>query len=80
MTCAEKLDFISNMILNGLKELNMTQSDLARKMNVHQPSVSQCIRKRNLPSNYNIYQLCEIFNLDFDEIIRKLNLERRTNL
>lgn len=77
MTCIEKLDFISNMILNGLKELNMTQSDLARKMNVHQQSINQWIRKRNLPSNYHIYQLCEIFDLDFDKIIRKLNLERR---
>lgn len=74
MTCTEKLEFISKMITDGLKKLNMTQSDLARKLNVNQPSVSQWICKRNLPNNYHIYQLCEIFNLNFDEVIKKLNL------
>ena len=80
MTCIEKLDFISKMITEGLKKLNMTQSDLARKMNVKQPSVSQWICKRNLPNNYHIYQLCEIFDLDFDDVIKKLNLERRNHV
>ena len=74
MTCIEKLEFISKMIIEGLKKLNMTQSDLARKMNVNQQSVNQWICKRNLPNNYHIYQLCEIFDLDFDEVIKKLNL------
>ena len=77
MTCIEKLEFISKMITEGLKKLNMTQSDLARKMNVNQQSVNQWICKRNLPNNYHIYQLCEIFDLDFDDVIKKLNLERR---
>ena len=80
MTCVKKLEFISKMITEGLKKLNMTQSDLARKMNVNQPSVSQWICKRNLPNNYHIYQLCKIFDLDFDEVIKKLNLERRNHV
>ena len=41
MTCIEKLEFISKIIREGLKKLNMTQSDLARKMNVNQQSVNQ---------------------------------------
>lgn len=80
MTCIEKLEFISKMITEGLKKLNMTQSDLARKMNVNQQSVNQWICKRNLPNNYHIYQLCEIFDLDFDDAIKKLNLERRNHV
>ena len=80
MTCIEKLEFISKMITEGLKKLNITQSDLARKMNVNQQSVNQWICKRNLPNNYHIYQLCEIFDLDFDDVIKKLNLERRNHV
>ena len=80
MTCTEKLEFISKMITEGLKKLNMTQSDLARKMNVNQQSVNQWICKRNLPNNYHIYQLCENFDLDFDDVIKKLNLERRNHV
>lgn len=80
MTCIEKLEFISKMITEGLKKLNMTQSDLARKMNVNQQSVNQWICKRNLPNNYHIYQLCEIFDLDFDDVIKNLNLERRNHV
>lgn len=80
MTCIEKLEFISKMITEGLKKLNMTQSDLARKMNINQQSVNRWIYKRNLPNNYHIYQLCEIFDLDFDDVIKKLNLERRNNV
>ena len=80
MTCIEKLEFISKMITEGLKKLNMTQSVLARKMNVNQQSVNQWICKRNLPNNYHIYQLCEIFDLDFDDVIKKLNLERRNHV
>ena len=80
MTCTEKLEFISKMITEGLKKLNMTQSDLARKMNVNQQSVNQWICKRNLPNNYHIYQLCEIFDLDFDDVIKKLKLERRNHV
>ena len=51
-----------------LKELGITQSEFARKLEVGTSTVSDWLVKHKQPSFFNIYKICKVLNCTIEEL------------
>lgn len=61
---------IGNFISKNRKKLNMTQEELAEKMNVSKNAVSKWERGLNLPDASIMEDLCKILNISLNELFK----------
>ena len=61
---------IGNFISENRKKLNMTQEELAEKMNVSKNAVSKWERGLNLPDASIMEDLCKILNITLNELFK----------
>ena len=61
---------LGEMISSLRKEKNMTQNDLAEKMNVTDKAVSKWERDLSFPDVNSLPKLAEIFNVSIDELMQ----------
>ncbi len=61
---------IGNFISENRKKLNMTQEQLAEKMNVSKNAVSKWERGLNLPDASIMQELCSILNISLNELFK----------
>ena len=61
---------IGNFISENRKKLNMTQEELAEKMNVSKNAVSKWERGLNLPDASIMEDLCKILNISLNELFK----------
>ena len=62
MTIAEKLKYLR-------KEHNMTQEDMAEKLNVSRQTISKWETNITIPDADNIVAICKLFNITTDELL-----------
>lgn len=60
---------ISDSIIRLRKEKNMSQEDLAEKINVSRQAVSKWEREESVPDIENISAIAELFNVSIDSIV-----------
>ena len=60
---------LGETILKLRKQKNMTQSELAQKLNVTDKAVSKWERNVSCPDVYTITKIAEIFNVSVDELM-----------
>lgn len=70
--CETMKNEYSAILGNNIKkyrEMNkMTQTELAEKLNLSQNAISQYEKGDRDPSTQTIYRLCEILQIDFNEL------------
>ena len=62
MTIAEKLKYLR-------REHNMTQEDMAEKLNVSRQTISKWETNITIPDADNIVAICKLFNITTDELL-----------
>lgn len=72
MTIGEKITAIR-------KEKNMTQEDLANKLNVSRQTISKWENDTSLPDVYNLQELSKILNVSVDELLDKTQKEIKSD-
>ena len=60
---------IGENIVIARKNLNLTQADLADKMNVSYQAVSSWERDENLPDTINLIALASVLNVSLDWLV-----------
>jgi len=60
---------VGEQIKSLLKERNMTQSDLARELNISKSAVSQNLNGRSTFDIQNLMKIAEIFNISIDTLL-----------
>lgn len=63
------IDEIRLKIQSAIKESGLTQTELAAKINIKQQSVGQYLSGRSLPALDTLANLCEVLDLDANEIL-----------
>ena len=61
--------YIGENIVIARKNLNLTQADLADKMNVSYQAVSSWERDENLPDTINLIALASVLNVSLDWLV-----------
>lgn len=61
---------ISKMINEEMDKRNLSQSELARQINVSQASINHYVQCMSTPCNYTLYKLTELFGLDFNDYVK----------
>lgn len=64
-----QLEQIRNNIQKAIRQSGMTQTELAKKLNVYQSAVGQYLSGRALPSLDTFAKLCAVLDLDANEIL-----------
>jgi transcriptional regulator with XRE-family HTH domain len=62
-----------------LLQRGMTQKEIADKMGVHQPKVSEWLRGKRIPNSKSLYRLAEVLQEE-PESLMSFILERRKEL
>ena len=60
---------IQEKIIQSIKESGLTQTDLAKKLGIKQPTVGQYLSGRAMPALDTFANLCAILDLDPAEIL-----------
>lgn len=60
---------IKNNLLESIKESGITQNDLAKKLEISQTAISKYFSRGSLPSLEIFANLCDILDLDANEIL-----------
>ena len=60
---------IQEKIIQSIKESGLTQTELAKKLGIKQPTVGQYLSGRAMPALDTFANLCEILDLDPAEIL-----------
>lgn len=63
------LNTIQNKLSNALKQSGLTQTAIAKKINVSQPTVAHYIKGDKLPALDTLANLCEVLDLDANDIL-----------
>ena len=63
------LQKIRTNIQNAIRQSGMTQTELAKKLNVYQSAVGQYLSGRALPALDTFAKLCAVLDLDANEIL-----------
>lgn len=69
----EKNLFNKELLLNKRKEFKFSQEDLAEKLDVSRQTVYAWESGKSIPDTRNISKLCEVFNLNVNEVVPQLN-------
>ena len=76
---ARKMNFAENL-QNLRKKKNMTQDELAEKLQVSRQAVSKWESGSGYPETEKIISICEIFDCSMDELVRgKITLDKKDN-
>lgn len=63
------LNKIRENIQNAIKQSGMTQTQLAKKLNIYQSAVGQYLSGRAMPALDTFAKLCAVLDLDANEIL-----------
>ncbi len=63
------LEDIRNNLIEAIKISGMSQTEIAKKLNVKQPSIAKYLSGRAMPSLDTFANLCVILDLDANEIL-----------
>ena len=67
------LDEVRKNIIEAINLSEMPKSEIARKLNIKQPTLSQYLSGRAMPSLDTFANLCVILDLDANEILNIKN-------
>jgi transcriptional regulator with XRE-family HTH domain len=56
---------------NWMTENEVTQPELARRMDVSQPTISDWLNGKTFPSTKNLIRLAEITEVSLDELVKR---------
>lgn len=63
------IEIIRKNLIDAIKQSGKSQTEIARLLNIKQQSVAQYISGRALPALETFANLCEILDLDANEIL-----------
>ena len=63
------LEEIRKNLIEAIKTSGMSQTEIAKKLNVKQPSVAKYLSGRAMPSLDTFANLCVLLDLDANEIL-----------
>ena len=63
------LQLIQQKISDAIKQSGKTQTDIAKLLDIKQPTVGQYISGRAMPSLDTLAKLCAVLNLDANDIL-----------
>ena len=63
------LEDIRNNLIEAIKMSGMTQTEIAKKLNIRQQNIAQYLPGRAMPSLDTFANLCVILDLDANEIL-----------
>lgn len=63
------LETIRNNLIDAIKTSGMTQTEIAKKLKIRQPSVANYLSGKTMPSLDTFANLCVILDLDANEIL-----------
>lgn len=63
------IDQIRKNVISAIKSSGLTQTELAKKLNIYQSAVNQYLSGRALPALDTFANLCVILDLDANEIL-----------
>lgn len=63
------LDLIKAKIAEAIKQSELSQSELARRLNIRQSNISHYIKGDKMPALDTLANLCVILDLDANEIL-----------
>lgn len=63
------LEQIRIKLINEIKESGLSQSEIARRLNIKQQAISQYITGQTMPALDTFANLCKILDVSADEIL-----------
>lgn len=54
---------IKQAIINAIKQSKMTQTELARAINVSASTISKYVHGKSMPTLHNFFKLCKVLDL-----------------
>lgn len=63
------LEEIRIQVIEAIKESGLSQTELAKKLRIKQPTVSDYIHGKSMPALDTFANLCEVLDLDANEIL-----------
>ena len=63
------LEDIRNKLVEAIKLSGLTQTEIAKRLNVKQPSITKYLSGKSMPSLDTFANLCVILDLDANEIL-----------
>ena len=60
---------IRKQLIDAIKQSGISQTELAKKLNIRQQTVSQYLSGRAMPALDTFANLCEILDLDANELL-----------
>jgi len=63
------LEDIRNKLVEAIKLSGLTQTEIAKRLNVKQPSIAKYLSGKSMPSLDTFANLCVILDLDANEIL-----------
>ena len=73
-------DKIGKFLASLRKENNLTQEDIAEKLNVNVKSVSRWENGRNLPDPSIMKEICKIYNVSINELFNGEKVKKSQDL
>ena len=64
-----KLDNIRNKLIEAIKNSGLSQTELAKELNVNQSMISDYLRGKKMPSIETFANLCKILDIDSNDIL-----------
>ncbi len=64
-----KIEQISNEIATAIKQSHMSQTEIANAVGLSHAAISQFVHNKSLPALDTLSKLCEILDLDANEIL-----------
>ena len=63
------LDLIKAKVAESIKQSGLSQSELARRLNIRQSNISHYVKGDKMPALDTLANLCVILDLDANEIL-----------
>ena len=63
------LENIRIQLIEAIKESGLSQTEIAKKLQITQPTVSDYLHGKSMPALDTFANLCEILDLDANEIL-----------
>ena len=64
-----KMEEIRKKLIEEIKQAGISQTELAKKIGVGQPTISYYMKGKKMPSMETFANLCEVLDLDANEIL-----------
>ena len=63
------IEIIRNNLIEAIKTSGMSQTEIANKLNIKQPSIAKYLSGKAMPSLDTFANLCVLLDLDANEIL-----------